>query len=216
MVNTLNWLLNTIIQYAVLLFAVSLHESAHAWMAYRFGDPTGKRQGRITLNPIPHIDPVGTIIIPAMGVVADTALFGWAKPVMVDPYNLRNPRRANIFISAAGPASNILAAFAAVVLFLILKSMGVTAGGGIVIDILKLIFYHFIALNIYLTIFNLIPIPPLDGSWILEPFLRGDALYYYRKIKPYGFIIIILLIFVGVLDLIARPILSLVTSILRG
>jgi Zn-dependent protease len=210
----LTWLLSVIIQYGVLLFAVSVHESAHAWMAYKFGDPTGKNQGRITLNPIPHIDPVGTIIIPAMGIVTDAPLFGWAKPVMVNPYNLRDPKKANIFISAAGPASNILAALAATGIFLILKSTGIIAGGGIVILIIKNIFFYFIGLNIYLTIFNLIPIPPLDGSWILEEFLRGEALYYYQRMKPYGFFIILLLIVVGVLDLIASPILSIVAKII--
>lgn len=215
MENILNWLLSVIIRYGVLLFAISVHESAHAWMAYKFGDSTGKNQGRITLNPIPHIDPVGTIIIPAMGVITPgVPLIGWAKPVMVNPYNLRDPKRANIFISAAGPASNVLAAFAAIGIFLILKSMGVTAGGGIVIEIIKFIFLNFIFLNLFLTIFNLIPIPPLDGHWILEEFLRGEALYHYQRIKPYGFIILILLIVVGVIGLMASPLYSFAQNII--
>jgi Zn-dependent protease len=151
-----------------------------------------------------------------MAMITNAPLFGWAKPVMVNHYNLRNPRRANIFISAAGPVSNILAAFAAIMLYLILKNFGAFTGGGTIVFVVKNIFFYFIALNIYLTIFNLIPVPPLDGSWILEEFLRGEALYYYQKIKPYGFLILILLIMVGVLDIIAWPILSFVANILRG
>jgi Zn-dependent protease len=188
-----------IIQFGVVLFAISIHESAHAWMADKFGDPTAKNQGRITLNPIAHIDLIGTIIFPLLLALAGAPVFGWAKPVMVNPYNLRDPKRANIFISAAGPGSNVISAF---------------AGSGI--EILLYIFFFFIIINIYLAIFNLIPIPPLDGSGIIEGVLKGEALYNYQKIKPYGFIILLVIIYAGVLDVIANPIISFILNILRG
>jgi Zn-dependent protease len=210
-------ILMIIIQLGVVLFAISIHESAHAWMANKFGDPTAKNQGRITLNPIAHIDLIGTIIFPILLAIAGAPVFGWAKPVMVNPYNLRDPRRANIFISAAGPGSNIISAFLGMVLFLILKNMGVFGrGAGSGIQVLLFVFFFFIIINIYLAIFNLIPIPPLDGSGIIEGVLKGEALYNYQKIKPYGFIILLVIIYLGVLDVIANPIISFVLNILRG
>jgi Zn-dependent protease len=210
-------ILMIIIQFGVVLFAISIHESAHAWMANKFGDPTAKNQGRITLNPIAHIDLIGTIIFPLLLAIAGAPVFGWAKPVMVNPYNLRDPRRANIFISAAGPGSNIISSFGGIVLFLILRNMGVLSGGaGSGIGILVYIFFFFIVINIYLAIFNLIPIPPLDGSGIIEGVLKGEALYNYQKIKPYGFIILLIIIYAGVLDVIANPIISFVFNILGG
>jgi Zn-dependent protease len=203
-----------IIQFGVVLYAISIHESAHAWMANKFGDPTAKNQGRITLNPIAHIDLIGTIIFPLLLAVVGAPVFGWAKPVMVNPYNLRDPRRANIFISAAGPGSNIMSAFGGFVLFLILKNMGVFPAGAI--GYVHIFFYYFIVINIYLAIFNLIPIPPLDGSGILESVLEGEALYNYQKIKPYGFIILLFIIYLGILDVIANPIQLFVLNIIRG
>jgi Zn-dependent protease len=214
--SLMNKVLEIIIQLGVVLFAISLHESAHAWVAYKFGDPTARNLGRVTLNPIPHIDPIGTIIFPIILAVIGGPVFGWAKPVPVNPYNFRNPRRANMIVSAAGPGSNILAAGAGVIIFLILKHGGVFSGDlayGIKLVIFK-IFLYLIILNIFLAIFNLIPIPPLDGSGIVEGMLRGEALHYYETIKPYGFIILLVIIYAGVLDVIARPIISLISSIL--
>ena len=214
---TMNNLLNIIIQFAVVLFAISIHESSHAWMADKFGDPTARNQGRITLNPIAHIDPIGTILFPLLLAIVGAPVFGWAKPVMVNPYNLRDPRRANIFISAAGPLSNLIVAAGGITLFVILRNLGVFAGSAQgSLRILAIIFLYLIIINIFLAIFNLIPIPPLDGSGILEGLLKGEALYNYQKIKPYGFIILILIIYAGVLDFIANPIISFVLNILRG
>jgi len=198
------------------LFAISVHESAHAWMANKFGDSTAKNQGRISLNPINHIDPIGTVVFPILLAIMGAPVFGWAKPVMVNPYNLRDPRRANIFISAAGPVSNLLSAAAGVIAFLVIKRINI----GILLNpdgltALGWVLLFLVIINIYLAVFNLIPIPPLDGSGILEGVLRGDALYHYQKIKPYGFIILILIIYLGVLDKVANPILSLVLDIIR-
>lgn len=210
-------ILEIVIQFGVVLFAISIHESAHAWMADKFGDPTARNQGRVSLNPIAHIDPIGTIIFPLLLAVMGAPVFGWAKPVMVNHYNLRDPRRADIFISAAGPGSNLIAAFVSIVVFILLKrvSIGVLfrPEGGL--EIVGLILFFLIIINIYLAIFNLIPIPPLDGSHILEASLKGEALYNYQKIKPYGFIILIVIIYLGALDFIARPIFSVVINILQ-
>ncbi len=204
-----------IIQFAVVLFAISVHESAHGWMANKFGDPTAKLQGRITLNPIAHIDLIGTIIFPIFLAIIGAPVFGWAKPVMVNPYNLKNPRKDGMFISAAGPVSNIISGFVGIVLFLILRSFGMvslyTDGG---IEVLSYILYFFIIINIFLAIFNLIPVPPLDGSGIIEGLLHNEALEMYLKIKPYGFLILLIIIYTNVLNIIANPIISIVNRIL--
>ena len=204
-----------IIQFAVVLFAISVHESAHGWMANKFGDPTAKLQGRITLNPIAHIDLIGTIIFPIFLAIIGAPVFGWAKPVMVNPYNLKNPRKDGMFISAAGPVSNIISGFVGIVLFLILRSFGIVSlytGGGI--EVLSYILYFFIIINIFLAIFNLIPVPPLDGSGIIEGLLHNEALEMYLKIKPYGFLILLIIIYTNVLNIIANPIISIVNRIL--
>lgn len=210
--------LDFIIQIAVLLFAVSVHESAHGWMAEKFGDPTAREQGRITLNPIAHIDPIGSILFPVILALSGAPVFGWAKPVLVNPYNLRDYRRASIFIAAAGPASNLITAFGGGVIFLILKKISpgllVSAAGWAPVGLLL---FFLVIVNVILAVFNLIPVPPLDGGGILEGFLKGEALHYYHKIKPYGFIILIVIIFTGLFRFIANPILSTVANILlRG
>ncbi len=211
-------ILRFVVHVGVLLFAVSVHESAHGWMAEKFGDPTARNQGRITLNPIAHIDLVGSIIFPIILYYTSGFVFGWAKPVMVNPYNLRDPRRADIYISAAGPVSNLIAAFVGTVIFLLLKRVAIgLLGGPDGLHIVGMILFYSVIINVILAIFNLIPVPPLDGSHILEDLLKGDALYNYQKIKPYGFIILILIIFTGIFGKIAFPILSIVQNILlRG
>lgn len=205
-------ILTYVIQFAVVMFAISIHEAAHGWMANRFGDPTAKLQGRITLNPIAHIDLIGTIIFPLLLILMGAPVFGWAKPVMVNPYNLRNPKRDHMYIAASGPLSNIFAGITAIILFILLKRMGVV--NLINPGIITLLLFYLIIINIFLAIFNLIPIPPLDGSGIIEGVLKGEALEWYHKIKPYGFIILILIIYAGILDIIARPILSMVMRLL--
>lgn len=219
-----------VIQLAVVLFAISIHEASHAWMADRFGDPTAKLQGRITLNPVAHIDPIGTVIFPLLLAIMGAPVFGWAKPVMVNPFNLRDGRKASIFISAAGPGSNIICSTIAIAIFLLLKRVNLIGLGelsqliyhlqgmaGARPGILTLVLFYLILINIFLAIFNLIPIPPLDGSGIIEGFLKGEALIQYQKIRPYGFIILLIIIYLGILDIIARPIFSIVLNIIfRG
>lgn len=208
-----------LIQIAVLLFSVSVHESAHAWMAEKFGDPTGRMQGRITLNPIAHIDLMGSIIVPIILAYTGGPVFGWAKPVLVNMRNLRNPKKANIYISAAGPASNIIVAIIAAAIFLFIKktsliNLTATSSLGGISESIMLVLFYLIYINAILAFFNLIPIPPLDGSGILEGFLRGEALNLYLQIKPYGFIIFLALFYLNIIDYLLMPIEKVVAYII--
>ncbi len=205
------------IQLLVILLALSVHESAHAWMAERFGDPTGRLQGRISLNPIAHIDPIGTVIFPVMLALIGAPVFGWAKPVQVNPFNLKNPKKDGIYIAAAGPVSNIIMAIGGIIIFMVLKQAGIV--GSIYVssrsaEAITILLLNLILINIFLAIFNLLPVPPLDGSRILEGFLEGEALRTYRKIEPYGFFILLAVIYLGVFDLIARPVINFIMKIL--
>ena len=169
------------IQFLVILFAISIHEAAHAWMADRCGDPTARLQGRVTLNPIPHIDPFGTIIFPLILVLIKAPfIFGWAKPVMVNPYNLRDPRRDGMLISAAGPLSNIITGIIAIGVYILFFKMGIFVS----LPILTYLVYFLIMISFILAIFNLLPVPPLDGSGIMEGILKGEAFETYQRIKP--------------------------------
>jgi Zn-dependent protease len=214
----------------VLLFAITVHEAAHGWAAKRMGDPTAFDLGRVSLNPLAHIDPIGTVVLPLMLVLAHAPVFGWAKPVPVNPYNLRHPRRDNLVISAAGPAANLLISIAATVLLLILKFTvpGVRAflqspalfrailpQGFYPLQGLALILYFAIIINIYLAVFNLIPIPPLDGSGILMGVLTDKAAARYDKIRPYGFFIVLGLLYMNVLDILILPLNVLISLLLR-
>jgi Zn-dependent protease len=196
-------------QLIAFLFAISIHESAHAWMASRCGDPTARMLGRITLNPLRHIDPVGTILLPAMALLMHFPVFGWAKPTPVDPRNFKNPVRDDILTSVAGPASNFLVVIVAVVLLGMLALTSPSAhyvvqalamsSGSIALDVgwitpLALMLYQLMYINILLGIFNLIPIPPLDGSHVLRHFLSGGVLNLYDRVGMFG---LMLLLFFG-------------------
>lgn len=205
------------IQLLVILLALSVHESAHGWMAERFGDPTARMQGRITLNPIAHIDPIGTVIFPIILAMVGAPVFGWAKPVMVNPYNLKNPKKDNMYIAAAGPVSNIIMAIMSIAIFLLLKQTGFIGSIYVtsrVAEAVTMLLLNLILINIFLAIFNLLPVPPLDGSRILEGVLEGESLNTYKKIEPYGFIILMAVIYLGIFDLVARPVINIVMKIL--
>jgi Zn-dependent protease len=214
----------------VLLFAITVHETAHGWAARRMGDTTAYDLGRVSLNPLVHIDPVGTVLLPLMLVLVGAPAFGWAKPVPVDLRRLRNPRRDNLVISAAGPAANFLTALAAMVGLVILKvaSPGVRAflqspalyrailpKGFYPLEGLALILYFAVLINVYLAAFNLIPIPPLDGSGILMGLLSERGAARYDRIRPYGFFIVLGLLYLNVLDVIILPLNILISLILR-
>jgi Zn-dependent protease len=198
----MNEIFRIVLQYASVLFAISVHESAHAWVADKCGDPSARLMGRVTLNPIAHIDIFGTIIFPVLLAVMGAPVFGWAKPVMVNPNNFRNRRRDGMLVAAAGPASNILVSLMLILLLLALFQP-IMATSNTTLLLLVRIATYLLMINIFLAVFNLIPIPPLDGSGILEGLLKGDALAWYERIRPYGFFILLFVIYTRIFDKIA-------------
>jgi Zn-dependent protease len=194
------------LQFVALLFAITVHEFAHGWIAYKLGDPTAKYMGRLTLNPLAHIDPFGTIILPLLLVMINIPPIGWAKPVPVDFLSLKNPKRDMFWVGIAGPAANFLLAF---LLSLVLKAFPYL-GEGIIGQIL----FFAIIINVILGVFNLIPIPPLDGSRIVSAFLPYRYAGLYDKIQPYGFFIIVLLLWSGLLRTLINGVVSFVTRYL--
>ncbi len=213
-------ILSIVISLFAFLFAITIHEASHAWTASRFGDPTAAAMGRVSLNPLAHIDPFGTVLLPLILVVIGAPAFGWAKPVMVNPRNLRHPRRDNLWISISGPAANLAAAAGSLALILLMKALnpGTSAflrnflierqhfpRGFYPLEGLALILFYAVLVNTYLAVFNLIPVPPLDGSGVLAGLLSDQAAAKYDRLRPYGFFIVVALISVGVLDIIIRP-----------
>ncbi|MBV9609694.1 MAG: site-2 protease family protein [Acidobacteria bacterium] len=183
-----------IIQVVVFLFAISVHESAHAWTASYFGDPTARMLGRVSLNPIRHIDLLGTVILPLMALVYHFPMIGWAKPTPVDPRNFGERYVfADIMTSVAGPVSNFIVAIAALIAEIILLRMfGHGGSQPSFFDPLSVLFIFSMEINILLAIFNLIPIPPLDGSHVLRHFLSESARTVYDRIGWIGLILFFL------------------------
>jgi Zn-dependent protease len=209
-----------LIQFAVLLFSLSIHEAAHAWTADRLGDCTARDLGRVTLNPIHHIDPIGTIVFPLLQFFTRLPLIGWAKPVPINPEHLRNPRRDQALISLAGPGSNLLAGVGAFVLLAVVKHASPLANGvlinmvytktiphqaSIMAPIMGILYFALI-INLALAVFNLIPIPPLDGHWMLYGVLPYNAGRMVERMAPYGFILLYALMFLGIFQVIFIPI----------
>ena len=220
---------NLIIWFIVLLFSLSFHEAAHAWTSEKFGDDTGRLQGRITLNPLPHIDLLGTVIFPIVSAIYSIPLLGWAKPVQTNPLLWREKTKANICVSAAGPISNFILATVAFVIIKALLLSGVLAlhGGyyNLVVPMtgqpsfmapLAVFLSVLLLLNILLGVFNLIPVPPLDGSHVLEELLPHSMVEAYDQVRPYGFMLLYLLMFLGVFGAIFVPIYQLVIMLLQA
>ena len=181
----------------ILLFSVIVHEVMHGFVALKFGDHTAQKSGRLTLNPIPHIDPVGTILLPALLILTGSPiLFGWAKPVPVNPLNFSNLRRGEFMVSAAGILANFGLAALAVVIYHILNSLPQTFPA-----ILGSLLQFSVMINLLLGIFNLLPIPPLDGSKILLSQLPYNLAKSFQRIEPYGFLILMILLFTGLLGI---------------
>jgi Zn-dependent protease len=220
-------------EFAILVFCLSLHEAAHAWMASRLGDPTARMLGRLTLNPIKHIDPFGTVLIPLamLFLFPYGYLIGWAKPTPVTTRNFRNLRRDDILTTVAGPVSNLLAAAAATILLILLARFN-TAGAAMVRELagnvpgpalsasspavpIAMILYLGVWLNLILAVFNLIPLPPLDGSHVLRHFLPYKALRLYDSA---GMIGLILFLFLGgrILEMFVGPMLGFVNAVLMN
>src|SRR5215467_14011027 len=200
------------LQIVVLLFAISVHESAHAWMANRLGDPTAKMLGRISLNPLVHIDLFGTILLPAMLILLGFPPFGYAKPTPVDNRNFKNLVRDDILTAVAGPVSNLFTAFVAVIC-LALVVHGSAGGispifrGSDVAGPLAKMFELAILINVILAVFNMIPLPPLDGSHVIRHFLSYETLKVYDRVGYLG-----LFILMFVLPLLRLPVLSFVIA----
>lgn len=207
----------------VLLLAISAHEAAHAWMSNRFGDDTALLLGRVTLNPVAHIDPIGTLLIPIVGFVlgsiggpiARIPLIGWGKPTPVNPLRWRRKDLANVMVSAAGIMANLFLAICAFTIFKALLMTGWILGMSESLREPILLFLEMLlTINISLAVFNLLPFPPLDGSKILETFLPASAQPVLTLMEQYGFMILMVLIYVGFFSAILNPIMTVVYYLL--
>jgi len=198
----MEWLL----QLPVLFFSVIFHEFAHGYTAYRRGDDTAYLSGRLSFSPLPHIDPVGTILLPVICAAMHFPMIGWAKPVPVNPYRMHDPRKDMAMVALSGPLSNITLALLSALAFKLLTFGFI--GGDLAYTLLKLTGFA-VVINLLLAVFNLIPIFPLDGSQVALGLLKGRALELYEKHLPYGFYIIMGLVVTGLLQRLMQPLLNL-------
>lgn len=186
------------------VFAVVLHEVSHGWVANKLGDDTAKWMGRLTLNPLKHIDPFGTVIIPLLLLVLHSPfLFGYAKPVPIDYRKLRHPKQDMVWVAAAGPVTNLLLALASAVLLFVVARLPAAASW--VSHPVSLMCQASILINMVLCIFNLLPLPPLDGGRVAVGLLPGPAAYQLSRVEPFGFLIIVVLLMTGLLQQIIGP-----------
>lgn len=216
--------LSKLITYLVVwIFAVSAHEAAHAWTSYKFGDETAYRLGRVTLNPLPHIDPIGTLLLPILGFFISYSsafnfpLIAWGKPTPVNPLNWRKKDAANVCVSLAGIVVNLLIAIVASVLIKILISQQLITEENYRVGLIAVLFnflYTTVLMNVGLAIFNLLPFPPLDGSKVLQTFLPRSFEPAFEFLETYGFLILLVLLQLGVIRAIVVPLNQLVLSLL--
>ena len=208
----MNFDINTLIQQLAiqlppLLFALTVHELAHGWVAFRLGDPTAKMAGRLTMNPLKHLDPLGVLAFVIMKI-------GWAKPVPVDPRYFRNPQKDMLLVALAGPGANVLLALASALLARVLVSVPVLPL--FVLQPLVGMLVASVWINIMLAVFNIIPIPPLDGSKVLMGVLPPEAARSFARIEPFGFFILLALFYTGVIGGLILPIIRFANNLLHG
>lgn len=201
--------------FIVLLFSLTVHEMAHAWTADRLGDPTARLLGRVSLNPIVHADLIGTVVFPLLAMIGNLPLIGWAKPVPVNVRRLRHQRRDYVLVAAAGPASNLVLAVVASVVLRTLPASPVTLGEPNVSVPLALLLSGAIRLNVLLAVFNMIPIPPLDGGNVIGGLLPRRFAFAFDAVRPYGFMLLYVLMLSGRLGSIIGPPSSLLVSWLQ-
>ena len=196
------------------LLAITVHETAHGWVARRFGDKTAEMLGRLTLNPIKHIDPVGTILVPALMLLLPGGfVFGWAKPVPVDWRNFKHPKQDMAWVAVAGPASNLLMALAWALAARV--ALGMSADNWIALPLLFMGVAG-IFINTILMVLNLLPLPPLDGGRVLTGLLPGPYAYQFARIEPYGFFILVALLVTGVLGVVMWPVVKLFLQLMAS
>jgi Zn-dependent protease len=224
-IDIANLLSHLVIYIVVLVLAISAHEAGHAWMSLRYGDDTAYMLGRVTLNPVAHTDPIGTLLIPIVaflfgmmgGALGAIPLIGWGIPTPVNPRNWRNYKTANVMVSIAGILANLIIATGSFLIFKLLLEFDVINAGNIESGILKpivILFQYLIMLNVSLAVFNLLPFPPLDGSKVLSTFLPTSFQPIFQMLETYGFLILMALIYMGVIGLIMRPVYRFVNYLL--
>jgi len=202
------------IAFIVLLFSLTVHESAHAWAADRLGDSTARRLGRVSLNPLVHADPIGMVLFPLLALVVGVPLIGWAKPVPVTIDRLRHPHRDYVLVAAAGPLSNLVLACAAGIVLALLPVSPVVLGELNVSVPLASLFTRAVQINVLLAVFNMIPVPPLDGGNVLSGLLPRPLALRFDRLRPYGFLLLYGLMLTGGFDYVAVPSYPLVRSLL--
>jgi len=185
----------------VLLFSVSVHETAHGWMAKKLGDMTAYVMGRLTLNPLKHIDIFGSVIFPLLLAIAGAPVIGWAKPVPINPYNLKNPKKDMIWVAVAGVLANVILSIICILLLKIFVEVDL----GPFTPVLKILVYA-VQINLVLFAFNLIPIPPLDGSRIVSGLLPEQYAWKFNRIEPFGIFIILILVYLNILNFVFAPV----------
>jgi Zn-dependent protease len=212
-----------IMYIVVLLLAISDHEAGHAWMSYKFGDDTAYLLGRVTLNPVAHTDPIGTLLIPIFSFIVTftsgvrVPLIGWGKPTPVNPRNWANYKLANVMVSIAGIAANLILMFAGFAIFKTLLETGTINSGNVgegIVRVVVIFLNYLIFLNLSLAVFNLLPFPPLDGSKVLSSFLPPSFGPIFDMLEHYGFLILILLMYMGIIGIIIYPFYFLVDYLL--